>query len=155
MPKFSPEERAAMVAPPDTVRSADYIWNNWKSLFPKKFKPIAREFKVSASLVSGDTGAWLVDFLAEHNSKRYIVECDVNKSAHSVWHGFKVFGYRAAYCIDNAKRPSEVGMMIFMPNRLYNNRTRNMMAVAGVEFCTFDDTDGGYRVSKASLWSPE
>lgn len=136
-------------------RSGVYIWNRWESLFPSSFKRIDREHRVYGSLVSVDdpeTAGWSIDYIASYRGKRYLIECDINKSATDVWHGFKIFGYRAAYCIDRHERPSGVGVMIFFNDKNYNHRIRSMMAVAGVEFCTFSDDGDCWSLIRKSLW---
>ena len=137
--------------------AAGYIWNRWEEIFPENFIRVDREHRVYASVVPMDgdreVSGWSIDYLADHYGKRYIVECDVNKSASSVWHGFKVFGYRAAYCIDRVIKPGDVGMMMFFNDALFNNRVRNIMAFSGIEYCTFAEDGESWKMVKTSLWS--
>lgn len=136
--------------------AAGYIWNRWNEIFPENFRRVDREHAVYASVVPVDpdreSTGWRIDYLAEFQGKRYIVECDVNKSANSIWHGFKVVGYRAAYCIDRMKKPGDIGVMIFLNDSLFNHRARNVMAVAGIEYCTFAEDGDSWKLVKKSLW---
>lgn len=149
-PVYSPDKEI------DESGSGGYIWNRWDDIFPHQFKKVDREHAVYASVVPIDPNhepiGWRIDYLAEFKGKRYIVECDVNKSANSIWHGFKVFGYRAAYCIDRVQKPSQIGMMMFLNDSLFNHRVRNVLAVSGIEYCTFAEDGDSWKLVKKSLW---
>lgn len=134
--------------------AAGQIWNRWESIFPGKFRRIEREYRVYASLTDTEEGenGWAIDYLADYNGRRYIVECDVNRSANDVWHTYKVFGYRAAYCIDRVVKPETLGLMVFFNDKNYSHRVRNMLAVSGVEFCTFAEDGESWNLVRKSLW---
>jgi hypothetical protein len=134
--------------------AAGYIWNRWDDIFPERFRRIDREHCVygSVMVLDDETKGWRIDYLADFQGKRYIVECDVNESATGIWHGFKVFGYRAAYCIDRVEKTSNIGMMMFFHDRLYTHRVRNILSVAGIEYCTFVEDGDDWKLVKKSLW---
>ena len=133
--------------------AADWIWENWSRVFPDRFKKIDREHHVYGDIVPTDERmGWAIDFVADFQTKRYLIEVDINNSSRDVWHGYKIFGYRAAYCIDRNIRIGKVGVMIFAHDRVYNPRVRNMLAVSGLEYCMFREDKGSWWPTKTSLW---
>lgn len=135
------------------VRAQKLIWENWPSIFPINFMPLEREHRVFGTMMQEEhKKGYAVDFLAQFNSRKYLIECDVNDSAADIWHGFKILGYRSAYCIDRHVSASSIGMMIFFHDRLFSHRVRNILAVSRIEYATFQTADGFPILKQCSLW---
>jgi hypothetical protein len=135
--------------------AAEWIHKSWGAIFPASFQFVQREMPVYGTIISpnrSESMGYRVDFFARHKSKPYIIECDLNDSAKDVWHVFKVFGYRGAYCLDRGVNPKKVGLMVFIASHVYNHRVRNIFAFCGIEFCVFRKTEEGWKLVKSSLW---
>ena len=136
--------------------AAGWINKNWKDIFPSDFSLVEKEFGVYGTILKPSEmelfSAWRIDFYARHNSKPYIVECDINDSTRDAWHFFKLIGYRAAYCLDRGVSPNKIGMMALISDRVFNHRVRNIFIMSKIEFCVFSKSGDKWELIKSSLW---
>lgn len=134
----------------------DPLWARWEYLFPRNFIRVSKEHKVFGSLVheGPESRGWRIDYIASFRGKRYVIEAILNEASEkgAPWIGFKSFGYRAAYAIDRHINPMKIGCMVFMPAKAMTHRIRNILAVSGLEYVTFNNNGGRWIPGEASLW---
>ena len=137
----------------------DVLWQNWDYIFQNTgFEKIHREYNVYGTLnnweldTSSGISGWRIDYVARYRGTRYLIEAKFG-SFDVPYSGFKIFAYKAAYCIDRGMNPTKrLGQMIFFTDKIFDRRMRYVCAVANVEYAVFNVNKEYYELKECSLW---
>ena len=127
--------------------------DEWQHYFKHNFFYVCKEYSLYADLALGENPIGRVDYVAKHASKVYLIEekLEPSQSSTIIWNSIKVLAYRAAYCIDRGKSVDRIGVMVFIPETLFNHQIRNILSVLKIEWVLFKYEEGRWIPSKSSL----